>query len=308
MSSRNIEVYSGLADLPKGNAPDTTVPGCIVLEGGAFRGLYTTGVLDAMMQEGLNFECTVGVSAGALNGMNYVSGQIGRSALANLGYRHDPRYVGGTSFKENMGVIGFRFLFGDFEEVYPFDVKRFMNPKRRFIIVVTDMNTGKAVFCEKGICRNTRQAIRASASMPYVSKPVNVEGRPCLDGGCAVKIPFQWAIDEGYKKIVVVKTREDGYRRKEDAKEAKAAIPVYRDKFPAFAESLLTSNARSNEDLNEIDRLRDEGRIFVISPSKPVDVGRLESDMEKLGDLYKLGFEDAKAAFPRLKEYLVKAE
>ena len=303
MGSRNIEVYSGLGRLPRASAPDMLVPGCIVLEGGAFRGLYTTGVLDAMMEEGLNLRCTIGVSAGAVNGMNYVSGQIGRSALANLGYRHDPRYVGSTAVKDNKGVIGFNFLFKDFEKIYPFDRKRYMDPRRRFIIVVTDCETGEAVYCEKGRTGSTKRAIRASASMPYVSKPVRVDGRPSLDGGCAVKIPFQWAIDEGYEKIVLVRTREKTYRRKENSPETRLAHKFYR-KYPLLADQLATSPARSNADLDEIERLEDAGRMFVIAPSEPVEVDRLESDMEKLGALYRLGYDDAKARMPELKAYL----
>lgn len=107
---KNNKRFSGISKLPNGNTSNKIVPGCIVLEGGAFRGLYTSGVLDALMQFEINMQCTVGTSAGALNGFNYVAGQIGRSARINLGYRHDSRYVGLEAFKNNKGIIGFDFL------------------------------------------------------------------------------------------------------------------------------------------------------------------------------------------------------
>ena len=109
MSKKN-KIFSGLDRLPKGLASEHLTEGCVVLEGGAFRGLYTSGVLDALMEAGINLSCTVGVSAGALNGMNYVSGQIGRSGRLNLTYRHDSRYVGLKAIHKNRGVIGFDFI------------------------------------------------------------------------------------------------------------------------------------------------------------------------------------------------------
>lgn len=297
------KVFSGIDRLPNGEASDRLTEGCIALEGGAFRGVYSEGVLDALMEADLNFSCTVGVSAGALNGANYVSGQIGRSARINLRYRHDSRYVGVKAVRNNQGVIGFDFAFETLEESDPFDRARFMDPSRRFLAVAADCKTGRAIYFEKGKCGDIMQAIRASASMPYISKPVMVDGIPCLDGGCCCKIPYQWALDSGFEKIVVVKTQHPSFRKRVKEKNSILAKRVYRA-YPEFAEALGRSAADYNRQCDEIERLQKEGRIFVIAPSKPVTVARLEKDMEKLGALYYLGYEDAKRQLDALLEYL----
>lgn len=303
LSKNNI--YSGFDRLPKGHASDHLTKGCIVLEGGAFRGVYTSGVLDALMEEDINMQSVIGVSAGALNGVSYVSGQIGRSARANLGYRHDSRYVGGRAYMHNDGVIGFDFLFGEFNEIEPMDMKRFDDPKRRFTVVVSNLLTGEAEYPEKGKCSDMPQAIRASASMPFVSKPVELDGLPYLDGGCTDKIPFQWAIDQGYEKIIVVRTRPRDYRKPlKKRKEYSAVNYMYGKNYPDFAQALALSDIGYNKQCNAIDRLEKEGRLFVIAPSGPVNISRLEGDMEKLGDLYWMGCSDAKKDLSALRAYL----
>ena len=189
------KIYSHIDKIPSGSASRKVTEGCLVLEGGAFRGLYSQGFMDAMMKAGINMQCTIGVSAGAMAGMNYVAGQIGRSARVNLKYRHDSRYVGIQAVRHNKGLIGFDFVFDGLKESDPFDGKRFFEPERRFVAVATNCLTGETEYFEKGHCTNIFHAIRASASMPYISKMVDIDGKPYLDGGCSCKIPYQWAID-----------------------------------------------------------------------------------------------------------------
>lgn len=301
------KVFSRIDDLLDGTAPDNIVNGCMVLEGGAFRGVYTEGVLDFLMQNGINMSCTVGVSAGAINAANYVSGQIGRSARTNLRYRHNSDYVGLGAIRKNDGIIGFDFLYNELEKTDPLDKERMFDSSRRLVAVVTNLLTGKAEYIDRDECSDIFQAIRASASLPLVSKPVNVDGTPCLDGGCVCKIPFDWAINEGYEKIIVIKTREDSFRKPDEVKpeQVKIANFIYKE-YPEFARVLPFNDVNYNEQCDRLDRLRDEGRVFVISPSEPVTIGRLEPDMEKLGELYFLGVEDAKRNYEKLKEYLEK--
>lgn len=167
---KNNKRFSGISKLPNGNTSNKIVPGCIVLEGGAFRGLYTSGVLDALMQFEINMQCTVGTSAGALNGFNYVAGQIGRSARINLGYRHDSRYVGLEAFKNNKGIIGFDFLMKGTQYFDPLNTPRFMNPTRDFIAVCTNCKTGRPEYFSKNKTQDIFKAVQASATMPYVSR------------------------------------------------------------------------------------------------------------------------------------------
>ena len=300
---KKIKVYSGIETLPKGSASDNITEGCIVLEGGAFRGVYTSGVLDALMEEDINMRCTVGVSAGALNGVNYVSGQIGRSGRINLRYRHDSRYVGPKAIRRNKGIIGFDFVFGDMAKVPPLDKKRFMDKSRQFYAVVTDLKTGKAEYLEKNSGIPPLRAVRASASMPFVSKPVIINGRPYLDGGCSCKIPYQFAIDKGFEKIIVIKTRHGDFRKSVSDRKLRAENVVYRN-YPEFAKALINSNADYNRQCDELERLAAEGRIFLITPSENITVSRLEGDMEKLGHVYNMGYNDAKNELERLREYL----
>lgn len=297
--------YSKFSSIPHGHATLNVTPGCIVCEGGAFRGVYGEGVLDALMQEDINMECTIGVSAGAMNGLNYVSGQIGRAARFNLGHRFDGEYVGGPlTILNNKGLIGFDYVLGDVREE-PFDDIFFNRPSRRYVAVVTSVEDGKAYYKEKDNCANILKAVQASASMPFVSKPVEVDGVPCLDGGCADKIPVQWAIDQGYEKIIVVKTQPHDYRKNEN-EAMDPMIDVVYHKHPEFQEVLKRSNAEYNACCDEIERLEKEGRIFVIGPSSDESVSRLEADIEKLGDWYFLGYNDMKEKMDELKAYLNK--
>ncbi len=296
------KVYSGIHKLPSGDAPDTIVDGCLVLEGGAFRGVYTAGVLDAFMEAGLNFQCTVGVSAGAMNGVNYVAGQIGRSARVILNYRHDSRYVGLAALKKNRGIVGFDFALNEVNQIIPFNDQRFYDKKRRFVAVATNCLTGEPAYLDRDTCGDIYSAVQASASMPYISRIVDVEGVPCLDGGCSVKIPYQWAIDQGYQKIVVVRTRNDYFRYRETDNRA-LAERVYR-RYPQLVEMLKTSNARYNQSCEALMRLRKAGRLFMVSPSLVMTLNRMEADVEKLGSFYHLGYRDGKNAIEPLRAYL----
>ena len=267
------KTYSGLARLPRGQASENLIHACLVLEGGAFRGLYTQGFLDAMMQHDLNLDCVIGVSAGALSGVSYVSGQIGRSGRINLGYRHDSRYVGLRAFLHSRSLLDIGFLTEDRGILEPMDRERFSRPEQRFVAVATNCLNGETAYFEKGHCPDIMQCVRASATMPYISPPVMIEGVPYLDGGCSCSIPWQWALDQGYEKILVIKTRDLAFRK--EAKTSGAARRIYR-KWPSFARTLSVSSARYNEECAEIERLHAEGRIFRIAPSKPVTVARVE--------------------------------
>ncbi|MCR5593424.1 MAG: patatin family protein [Saccharofermentans sp.] len=297
------KVFSGWDELPKGYASDKTTEGCLVLEGGAFRALYASGVTDVLMRNNINFDCICGVSAGAMNGANYAAGQIGRSARVNLRYRHDSNYVGLKPIISQHGVIGFDFVFGELDNIEPFDYKTF--DKKRFVAVTTDVDTGRAHYWENGKCSDIFQAVRASASMPYVSKPVEVDGTYNLDGGCSVNIPYNWAIRQGYKKIVVVKTRANDYREPAPSSvQLKVIEKMYSDK-PDFAYMLEHSHERYNLEMDELYYLTNHKRVFTIAPSVSIDdVGRLESDMEKLGQLYYLGVRDCENNLENLISYL----
>lgn len=298
---KEIKKYSGLSKIPSGTAGNQIQKGCLVIEGGAFRGLYNQGVLDAMMENDINIHTVIGVSAGALAGMNYVSGQIGRSARANLGYRFDSRYVGIKALKNSRSILDVGFLLDTFEEYEPLDCARLESEDRHFVAVTTNCITGKTAYYDKDNCSNILDAIKASASMPYITPMVDIDGVPCLDGGCSCKIPYQWALDQEFEKIIVIKTRERGFRK--NVKDNSIAKSFYK-RYEAFAESLIHSDENYNRQCQELDELEANKRILVIAPSQPVRVGRIEKDLEKLGDLYWLGYHDTINQLEQIKKYL----
>ena len=296
--------YSRLSDIPHGRAAGCISSGCLVLEGGAFRGVYTSGVIDALMLGGINLECTIGVSAGAMNGLNYAAGEIGRAGTINLTYRHDRRYVGLRPLMHDKGIIGFDFVFNTLGEELPFDMEAFLSSPRRFVACATNCLTGRPEYFEKS-CGDIYRAIQASASMPIVSKPVMINGIPYLDGGCSSKIPIDWALAQGYSKIILVRSREKAFRRPpESERSRRLKRKFYSKKYPMLLAALLEESERYNALCDRTDALEASGRVFVISPSQPVTVSRLEGDMEKLGALYRLGFEDTRHLLPAISEYL----
>lgn len=290
--------------LPSGTASAEVTKGCLVIEGGAFRGIYAQGVADFLMMQGLNFECTVGCSAGALTGMNYVSGQIGRSIRINLTYRHDSRYVGLKAMTENKGLIGFDFVLNEVDREDPFDKQRFLTKDHRFIVVVTDITSGKVHYFDKDTTEDFTSAIKASASMPFISKPVVVDGSLYLDGGITDSIPYQWGIDQGYQKVVVIRTREDSYRKNTEKSNRLLKHARLIKHYPAFGEAMRARPAMYNEQCDALDQLVADQKVFRISPSRPITVGRLERDVTKLEKLYWSGYRDAEAMLPELIDYL----
>lgn len=298
-----MEVYGKLTDLPRGKAAKTVTEGCLILEGGGWRGMYTQGALDALMQEGIMFETTAGVSAGAMSATAYLSGQIGLCARINLTHRHDPRYCGLIAGRTDHGITGFSYLFHDLFDMYEFDMERFMDPTRKFYAEVTNMITGDPEMMSRDD-GHIFEAIRASASLPYISLPVMIEGKPYLDGGCSDRLPYKWAKEQGFRKIMIIRTRDRSYRR--PIKKERFMTKMVYSKYPVFEESLKKSIPYYNQTIDETDRDYSEGKIFVLYPSTPVKVSRLEGDMDKLGALYWQGYHDMKQQMPELKAYLAK--
>ncbi len=299
---KTVTKYRNLYKIPIGKASEKLTEGCLCLEGGAFRGLYTQGVLDVLMENDINMSCVLGVSAGALGGMNYVSGQIGRSARVCLAYRFDNRYIGSRALLRSRSILDVSFLTesrGPLAE--PFDKDRFFGSKQRYVAVATNCETGSTTYFEKGRCSDIMAAARASASMPFITPEVEIGGYHYLDGGCSCKIPYQWALNQGYRKIILVRTRDLPYRK--PAKESTSVFRVYA-RYPRFAENYSHINREYNRQCEETEKLAEEGRIFILAPSRPITISRIEKDLEKLADLYWLGVRDAIDHLDEIKAYL----
>lgn len=285
---------------------ELSLPGkpALLLQGGSLRGLYTSGVLDVWMERGLYFPTVAGVSAGALNAVNYVSHQPGRSARINLSYRHDPRYFGPLAALRSKGVFGLDFIMRTLAERENFDRATFEASPQRLMVAATDLATGKPAYFEKGHCGDFDAAVIASASMPLVSLPVKVDGGKYLDGGCACPIPLRWAQEEGFDKIVIVCTREKGYRKPAPSQRM---VDLYDDFYSdktLFYATLLTMEYRYNTLMDELEALEDAGEIFVVRPSGPVDIGQFEGDTNKLLALVQRGRHDAENTWDALQAFL----
>lgn len=299
-----MKKHKYINDYPTRQASDKITEGCIVLEGGAFRGTYTEGVLDALMDNDLNFQCTLGVSAGAMNGANYVSGQIGRSMRLTMNYRHDSRYMGLDAIKRDKGIFGFGFIFSELMDIEYFDRDRFMNSPMRFVAAATNCETGKTDFFEKNGDVDIYEAIKASSSLPLVSQPIKLNNTEYFDGGCSSRVPYDWAINEGYKKIIVVRTRHRDYRKDLSKRGTLKFVKMKYNKYPNFIKSLSDSNRVYNEQCDKMAELHDRGEIFMLSPSEPVNIGRFEGNLDTLKKLYELGYNDAKNNLDAINKYL----
>ena len=261
----------------------------LVLEGGGLRGVFTCGVLDCFMDHGIRFPFTIGVSAGACNGLSYMSGQRGRAKSSNIDLMEKHHYVGFKYLLTQGCIMDYKLLFEDFpEKIIPYKYDAYFSNPDRFVMVTTNCLTGQAeYFEEKSSAERVMSIVRASSSLPFVSKITYVDGVPMLDGGIADSIPVQYALDQGYEKLVVILTRNKGYRKKEG--KMRIAKAFYR-KYPALQQALSVRNLRYNQTMDLIERLEAEGRITVIRPINPVEVGRIEKDTAKLTALYQEGY------------------
>ena len=286
-----------------------TMPGSaiLLLEGGSLRGLFTAGVLDTFMENDVYFPAVAGVSAGALNALNYVSHQPGRSASINLRYRHDGRYFGPKAALRGGSLFGLNFMLHDVKKEVPYDEDTYAHGGMRMIAVATNAETGKPAYFEKGKTDfDFNEAVRASASLPLASAPVMLDGQPYLDGGCACPIALNWALAQGFEKIVVVTTREKGFRKKQPGQRM---IDLYDDFYgdkPLFLATMLTQEMRYNALMDQLDELEESGRVFCVRPQEPITIGRFEGDTEKLLALYNRGHREGREALAGMQAYLEK--
>ena len=276
----------------------------LVLEGGAMRGMYTAGVLDVLMENEITVDGAIGVSAGACFGCNYKSRQIGRSIRYNVKYCRDPRYVSIRSLLFSGDIYNAKFCYEEIPvHLDPFDVDAYQKNPTEFYVVATDVNTGKAVYqrLDKGDGDDI-QWIRASASMPLVSRIVKIGEQELLDGGIADSIPFEWFIQNGYERNIVVLTQPKGY-----VKSKNSLMPLVRwrmKKYPKMIEAMAKRHIEYNECLKQLEQREQEGNILVIRPSEPLGIKRTEKNPEKLKAVYELGRKDAEAMIGKIRDFL----
>ena len=283
------------------------IEGALVLEGGALRGMFTAGVLDVLLEKKIEFSYVNGVSAGSLNGMNYISGQEGRSRDINLQFINDKRYMSARNIVRNGGIFNFHFLFGEIsEQLMPFDARTFFASEQRFEVVATNCRTGRAEYFEKGKEPEIIRAAAASSSMPILSSMISLNGRRYLDGGIAEPIAYRRAMEQGYKKNVLVLTRQRGFRKPAIPRPLALAYRRHYRQYPQLVGRLLQIPDHYNRIQEELEGLEDSGRIFIIRPPEPVLISRTEKDTRRLRELYETGRKKAEERLPAMEEYLKK--
>ncbi len=263
----------------------------LVLEGGAMRGMYTAGVIDVMLEQGIDVDRIIGVSAGAAFGCNYKSKQIGRVLKYNLEYCDDPRYMGIKSLVKTGDFFNRDFAYNKVPyEYHPFDLETYQNNPVEFHVVVTDVATGKPVYrkLEKGD-QSEIDWIRASASMPLISKPVKIENCTYLDGGISDPIPFEWMQSSGVSKSIVVLTQTKGYQKKPSNSRI---IKLLLRKYPKIATALTKRSELYNQQLLELQQAVADKTCYTINPSIDLHIKRIEKDRNKLQAMYDLGRDD----------------
>lgn len=256
------------------------------------RGVFTCGVLDNFMDRGIRFPYTIGVSAGACNGLSYMSRQRGRARYSNIDLLEKYNYIGLKYLLKKRNIMDFDLLFREFpEHILPYDYDAYFRCPERYVMVTTNCETGEAnYFEEKQSKERVIDIVRASSSLPFVCPIAYVDGVPMLDGGIVDSIPLMRARSDGFTRNVVVLTRNRGYRK--ETKDIPIPSFLYR-KYPKVREALSRRCRVYNEQLELVERMEDEGAITVIRPQKPVVVDRIERDISKLTALYEEGYECA---------------
>lgn len=277
----------------------------LVVEGGASRTVYSCGVLDALLEQGVMADNFYGVSAGIAFGVSYCTGQKGRNRKLVEDYYVTKKYSGVHHMlrPRNRSFFNLDYDFGTIpNELLYFDYDAYKRFPGRMVAVVTDLETGRP--CYPDLPRDDRefQYLRASCALPLLFPPIEIDGRKYMDGGISDSIPFRQALDEGCDKVIVILTRQRGYV-KADEKAQSLLLKAYK-KYPEFCEQIRTRSERYNRQLEELTELRRQGKVFVFYPKKELLVSRTEKDPAKLNRLYDYGYRHGMWAEERLSRYL----
>ena len=274
------------------------------MEGGAMRGMFTCGVIDVFMKNGIDFDGAAGISAGAVFGCNFKSRQIGRPIRYNKKYCSDWRYCSVRSLLKTGDLYGVDFCYRELpDELDVFDRDAFRDNLMEFYVGATDVDTGKCVFhkCTDGGAEDMLW-MRASASMPVVSRPVSIDGKLFLDGGIADSVPYAFMENIGYDRNVLILTQAKGYRKKPSR-----GLPLMKKllkKYPRIVEAMAHRHEMYNRQMEEIEKQEAAGKILVIRPPQPLGIGRTEKNPAELERVYRLGIREAKKRMPEIRQFL----
>ncbi|TJY44008.1 patatin family protein [Cohnella pontilimi] len=279
-------------------------PTGLILEGGGMRGLYTAGVLEYFAERDLYFPYQIGVSAGACMAVSYLSRQRGRNKKVNIDFAGDSRYLSWRKLLIRRELFGMDFIFGEIpNKLVPFDFKAFREAEEEMVVGTTDIETGEPLYFSKNKQDpDMLTVLRASSSLPFFAPIVEYEGKKLMDGGISDPIPIRQAEKDGYRRNVLILTRNEGYVK--SANRMRWLLRKGYGQYPNFIEVMLRRHEVYNETVAYVEQQAKDGSAFIIRPDLPLRVGRVEQNKTKLEQLYQQGYEEAKKMFPHLLNWL----
>ncbi|EQK45015.1 patatin-like phospholipase family protein [Paraclostridium bifermentans] len=277
----------------------------LILEGGGMRGIYTAGVLDFFIEKNIEVDITIGVSAGSCHASSYLSKQYKRAYNATVDYINDKRYLSFSNLIKTGSIFGMDFMFNKIpNELNIYDYDTFAKSKSKFVVVATNCETGSPEYFELKDLKKEIIYMQASCSIPMFANIVEIDDFKLVDGGVSDSIPIEYSLNQGYKKNIVVLTRDITYK-----KNKQKFLPIVNKKYkkyPNLVKAIENRHLNYNKSLNLVNKLEKDGDVLVIRPKKPVNVSQIEKNAKKLTALYEEGYDDAKELYDKILDFIKK--
>lgn len=278
--------------------------GALILEGGTFRPIFSCGVMDALIDEGIEFPYVIGVSAGITDGFSYISKQPKRNYDVLMNHRHDKRYVGLRNYRSDHSLFGLKFAYETIpNDLYPFDWEVFLKNPAKIKVGVTNVETGQSEYLDGKQLDRQCTMLKATCAIPFVFPVIELNGKKYYDGGICDPIPVRQAQKDGHEKMLIVLTRPQGYQ-KTLSKANVLAARYLKKKYPCLVEPLLTRHVAYNETVAYCEQLEKEGKALILRPTEDVQIDSFERDLKKIDRIYHYGYQETLRHLDKIKALL----
>lgn len=274
----------------------------LVLEGGTFRPIFSSGVMDALIDQGIEFPYVIGVSAGITDGFSYVSKQTKRNYDILMNHRHDKRYVGMRNFLSDRSLFGLKFAYETIpNELYPFDWNTFLNSQTEIRVGVTNAITGEIEFLDGKQLDKKCTMLKATCAIPFVFPAIHLHECLYYDGGVCDPIPVKKAIEDGHERMLIILTRPKGYQ-KQLSKANQVAARLVKKKYPKLVEPLLTRHLLYNQTVEFCEELEEAGKAIILRPNQEIQIDSFEKNLDKIDAIYQFGYQEAMKHIEEIKQ------
>lgn len=278
--------------------------GALILEGGTFRPIFSSGVMDALLDYDIHFPYVIGVSAGITDGFSYVSRQKKRNLDILMNHRHDKRYVGMRNYLSDRSLFGLKFVYETIpNEIYPFDWKTFLESPTTIKVGVTNVHTGKCEYLDGKQLDKQCTMLKATCAIPFAFPVITLDGKQYYDGGICDPIPVKKAMADGHEKLLIVLTRPQEYR-KSLSRSNVIASRLLKKKYPALVKPLLTRHDYYNETVRYCEQLEKEGKAIILRPTSDIQIDSFEKDLNKIKRIYDYGYDETVKRIDEIRELL----